>query len=139
MQLFINLVFGLGMALLCAYLARQRNRNPVAWFFLGFFFSFIALIALALLRPLHNIKPVMPSEKGTVIDVTVEEEVPPQIEKWFYMDKEHTQQGPVSVEKLQTLWEERAVLKNTYVWKDGMADWEPIGKAEGLQTKLERP
>jgi hypothetical protein len=31
----------------CSFIASQKNRNPIAWFFLGFFFSLIALIAIA--------------------------------------------------------------------------------------------
>ena len=30
----------------CSYIASQKNRNPIVWFFLGFFFSLIALIAI---------------------------------------------------------------------------------------------
>ena len=41
--LFQGLIFGF----FCSYVAREKNRNSAAWFWLGFFFSFIALIALA--------------------------------------------------------------------------------------------
>ena len=30
----------------CSYIASQKNRNPIIWFFLGFFFSLIALVAI---------------------------------------------------------------------------------------------
>ena len=36
----------LTFGIFCSYIASQKNRNPVAWFFLGFFFSLIALIAI---------------------------------------------------------------------------------------------
>ena len=31
----------------CAWLAGEKNRNGTSWFFLGFFFGWVALIALA--------------------------------------------------------------------------------------------
>ncbi|MUO96852.1 hypothetical protein [Agrobacterium vitis] len=35
----------------CAILATNKNRDPLGWFALGFFFSFIALIVIAALSP----------------------------------------------------------------------------------------
>ncbi len=30
----------------CAFVAREKDRNTLGWFFLGFFFSLIALLAI---------------------------------------------------------------------------------------------
>lgn len=35
----------------CAILAANKNRDPLGWFALGFFFSIIALIVIAALSP----------------------------------------------------------------------------------------
>lgn len=35
----------------CAIVAANKNRDPLGWFALGFFFSFIALIVIAALSP----------------------------------------------------------------------------------------
>lgn len=40
-------VFGGG----CAIIASNKKRDPVGWFLLGFFFSFVALIVVAVLTP----------------------------------------------------------------------------------------
>jgi len=45
------IVFGV----FCGYIAEQKRRSFANWFWLGFFFSFIALIAIAVL-PSINIK-----------------------------------------------------------------------------------
>jgi hypothetical protein len=36
----------------CAIVASHKNRSVIGWFALGFFFSFLALIVLALIPPL---------------------------------------------------------------------------------------
>lgn len=35
----------------CAILAANKNRDPLGWFALGFFFSIVALIVIAALSP----------------------------------------------------------------------------------------
>jgi len=38
---------GVVVAFFCAFLAAEKNRSTFAWFFLGFFFSLVALLTLA--------------------------------------------------------------------------------------------
>ena len=45
--LFLMLLQGVAIGWLCSYVAGQKNRGTTSWFFLGFFFSILALIALA--------------------------------------------------------------------------------------------
>lgn len=35
----------------CAIVAANKSRDPLGWFALGFFFSFVALIVIAVLSP----------------------------------------------------------------------------------------
>ncbi|WP_327212030.1 hypothetical protein U8Q06_23855 [Rhizobium beringeri] len=42
-----GVVFGGG----CAIIAGNKNRDPLGWFALGFFFSFIALVVIAAISP----------------------------------------------------------------------------------------
>lgn len=50
---FSLIVFASGVVFggACAILATNKNRDPLAWFAIGFFFSFIALIVIAALSP----------------------------------------------------------------------------------------
>ncbi|MBB2684369.1 UNVERIFIED_ORG: hypothetical protein GGD47_001946 [Rhizobium etli] len=48
-----GVVFGGG----CAIIAANKNRDPLGWFALGFFFSFIALIVIAALSPADKSSP----------------------------------------------------------------------------------
>jgi len=43
------LVQGVLFGFFCALVARRRGRNPNNWFFLGFFFSVLALIAVVVI------------------------------------------------------------------------------------------
>lgn len=47
MFFFILFLQGLAFGGFCAYLAGQKNRDGFGWFLLGFFFSILALIAIA--------------------------------------------------------------------------------------------
>ena len=47
MVLVLGLVFGVVCAAFCAHMAREKGRDPVLWGACGFFFSLIAVIALA--------------------------------------------------------------------------------------------
>lgn len=40
----------------CYYIAGQKNRGQVAWFFLGFLFSFVALLALVAVPKIEKIE-----------------------------------------------------------------------------------
>jgi thiol:disulfide interchange protein len=45
--LILMLAGGVVMGGFCAYIAGQKNRDPGGWFAVGFFFSLLALIAIA--------------------------------------------------------------------------------------------
>jgi hypothetical protein len=49
---------GVCIGLFCSYVAGQKNRSQVNWFILGFFFSFLALIALTAIPTLQIIRPL---------------------------------------------------------------------------------
>ena len=50
---FSLIIFATGVVFggACAILAANKNRDPLGWFALGFFFSIIALIVIAALSP----------------------------------------------------------------------------------------
>jgi hypothetical protein len=50
---------------------------------------------------------------------------------WHYLRGEETV-GPVSEGSLSTLIEDGTVQPDTYVWREGFADWQPAGDVESL-------
>ena len=49
-------------------------------------------------------------------------------ELWYYADRSHQQQGPVSADSLRALHAMKAVDATTLVWRDGLAGWVPLAQ-----------
>ena len=47
---------------------------------------------------------------------------------WYYADRSHQQQGPVSADSLRALHAMKAVDAGTLVWRDGLAGWVPLAQ-----------
>jgi hypothetical protein len=43
----VVLIYGVSLAGFCAWLAEEKGRDGMRWFWLGFLFGFIALLAIA--------------------------------------------------------------------------------------------
>ncbi|PVX52034.1 membrane protease subunit (stomatin/prohibitin family) [Balneicella halophila] len=54
----------------------------------------------------------------------------------YFYASENQQKGPVTIEQLQKLFANRTVNKETLVWKQGMADWQPLKNVEELKSFL---
>jgi hypothetical protein len=65
MFLFLVLIQGCIIGGFCGYLAGQKNRSGFNWFWLGFFFSFLALIAIAASPSIASQKVDTPADKTT--------------------------------------------------------------------------
>jgi hypothetical protein len=60
--------------------------------------------------------------------------------EWHYADRNNLRIGPVSEEKLLSLWKEGAIADGTLVWREGFAGWvklasalPPPAEAEGVR------
>lgn len=53
-------------------------------------------------------------------------------EQWFYIDRDGTQKGPVSKEELL----DKKFIDKTYVWKDGMQNWQKFSEISELESAL---
>ncbi|MBQ7252988.1 MAG: DUF4339 domain-containing protein [Kiritimatiellae bacterium] len=49
--------------------------------------------------------------------------------EWFYADRNNLRIGPVSEDKLLSLWKEGAIADGTLVWREGFAGWVKIASA----------
>ena len=56
------LIFGF----FCSYVAKEKNKDLTTWFCLGFFFSFVALIALAAVPKAEPKTPYVRDETGDI-------------------------------------------------------------------------
>lgn len=54
---------------------------------------------------------------------------------WFYLVGQD-QVGPVAFAELKRVWDEGQVASATYVWRDGMAEWEHVRDHPNLENAL---
>ncbi len=158
------IIIGLGLCLsaaLCAHFAQKRGRDPIVWFFLGILLGLLALILLFILPPATREKPVGPIETSASLPETglndsswdqgkgtKEEVVAPQahsldpsdiplVERdWFYLDADRTQVGPLLFADLQDQFKDGSVDSDTYLWSEGMKNWQYLKDLEELQSLL---
>lgn len=149
---------------ICSWIAYKKKRNPLGWFLGGLLFSFLALIVLAFLPPLdpprsygsasgqfykktsqasNAYKASSASQQDVEISVhglSEERFEGSSIEinnfNWYYLDPQHRSKGPFSLFDLKSLWRNREVSQETFVWNDSMRDWMRIKNIPSLLEKL---
>lgn len=139
-----------------AYIATKKNRSPIGWFFAGMFFGIIGLIFLAILpklpeNPAESDSGFMVNEEPPTKTQTLSSEnsatdltqSPKGTEKWFYLNKERQNVGPITLEDLLSFLrdKERHAKDKTspeeiWVWKQGMENWEKVKNVEDLKEAL---
>ena len=127
-----NFVLALLFGMLTSYLAQARGRNPLVWFFIGAGFGVFGILALFFF-PVEKEEP----KKAFVDEITVVPE-PVLPDRWFYLDEQHAQYGPVTLAALQVLWKEKKISASTMVWCEGMQEWKRVGELESLLKRLNK-
>ncbi len=104
-----------------AYIAYfKKQRNPILWFFIGFFFGLLGLFSLFFLS------------KKKHQDLSQRHPVPTILIKnslslpWYYVNKDFMQEGPVSAKRLADLIEANTLSQETLVWNEDFTEWKKI-------------
>lgn len=134
---FIFLLFG-GI---CSYVAKQKGRDPVAWYILGMLFCLLSLIVLLLLPPLKPFKVNEEVEENedhklSGIKFEIQSETSFQQNEWFYIGEDKQPKGPVAFNFLKSLWKEGQIGSSSFVWTEGMLQWKRIKELSGLEDAL---
>lgn len=58
--------------------------------------------------------------------------------EFYYAKEDRSRQGPVSQEELRSLFQTGQINRDTLIWKQGMADWQPLATLAWLQDELSR-
>lgn len=147
METLLIILLCVGMGWLNAYYAEQRGRNNIVWFIIGFYTGLLGLLVLFLLPAVtkdgkepsekQNSESIPEGETLTVEPLSIKR-TPEELDcEWFYVDNEKKQQGPISLEKMKELWQEKMIIDQTYVWCEKMQNWQYIKELSRLQEQLE--
>jgi energy-coupling factor transporter transmembrane protein EcfT len=123
-------------AFICSKIAKRKGRNPVTWFYLGFFFGLLGLIIIALLPSRHfqnlsyqkaTVSQSFDDPDNTPITIgpdPIYEEI--RKKNWYYLDTHQTQFGPMSFEAFKAAYLEGRINLSNYVWNEEMVDWKKL-------------
>jgi hypothetical protein len=137
---FAVLLFWTTIGCLTAYIAKQRNRNPLAWFFIGLFFSLFGLVLLLLLPSKTNLQEKQEDIKVPDIKATHSESAAlsgdsmysgpsmPRISRdttldWYFIDNASKIIGPLKLSALRKTLIESKMDQKTYIWCEEFLDW----------------
>lgn len=118
------LLFGFAFAILSAYLAHRRGRNPYIWFCVGFFFGIFGVMAIFFApqkKPKEAVQPIPEPIPAPILSIQG-----PTDKFWYYLDPTHQQQGPMSLDALTLAWREGRISPATFVWHEDLSDWKPL-------------
>lgn len=142
MDMIVPFIIWIMIGVATAYFAHKRGRDPLIWFMIGTLLGILGLIILFIL-PASKTSNDHPSEDlGDVLppvlpEVEVDEVESPVLQKhWFYVDQTKQQQGPISFILLKQDWEANKISDQTYVWSEGMVEWQHIADLPELKETL---
>ena len=141
MQVFLMFVVSMFFGFVTSYYATKRGRDAFFWFWIGVFFGLLGFLFLFLL-PALNKEGEDEENEGKISDeelLLVEKSPvsPCEYKEWYYFDEERQQQGPVTFVVLKKMWREGLLLPASYVWSEGLPDWEKIENCLELKDALE--
>ena len=133
-SLFLLLFFGL----FTSFIARQRGRDPVGWFMLGMLLGIFAPLLLMILPPKVAEESLTNTEENEDEKLAHFEYHSKEcfLKNWFIVDKTAQMVGPLSLEKLKYFWEEGMVHSHSYIWTEGMMNWQKVQEIPGLEDVL---
>ena len=125
--------------LIVANLANKKGRNPYLWFTIGTFLGILGLIILLFISPRNQQKNYFAKKKTTIRQPLSDIELffykNPSNKLWYYLDNEHKQTGPVSLQRLNNQWKNEIINSSTYVWNEDMDNWKKIKEFFPQQPK----
>lgn len=147
-NVFITFVIIIVIAGLTSYYADRKGRNAMAWFVLGLLLGAIAPLILLFLPSLNgkdkeldsnqrgpsSMPTSFPFDSKETHELPVIRPIFPEENKlWYYLDQNHNQYGPVSIIALKDLWKTGQLELNSYVWSEGMQNWEKVDNLPQLK------
>lgn len=137
------LLFWTTIGCITSYIAKQRNRSPIIWFFIGLLFSLFGLLLLlalpsktAQLTEKENVKvPDIKSSHNEAAalsdDSMYREPSMPRVSRdttldWYFIDDKSSIIGPLKLSELRKSLIEGKFDNKTYIWCEEFLDWTQI-------------
>jgi hypothetical protein len=128
MDIFFGLLVSAIFGTFCSRRAKEFKLDHRFWFFLGFFFGLMALIALYIIT--RKLKKNPPEPVVTAPPPEPETPLTPFLldskKFWYYLDPSNQQFGPMSADALGDAWKKGDVTLDTYVWNEDFENWTPL-------------
>lgn len=150
-MVIFTFISGVILGALCFYIAKKRgSRRPLLWFVVGLLCGVVGLLILLALpnkkrsaaqTAFVNSSPLLvDKEVGDRMAITNEPEITPSINAypWYYIDRELKKQGPIDLLTLKRAWKQGKISQESYLWTDGMSDWEILENLSDIQKELNR-
>ena len=135
------LLLCISIAAITAYIAKQRGRGPVAWFFVGFALGLIGLLILYLLpskrkqaepkavttpmREIHS-EAAMPAENSNPYKEHLKRIPTNPALQWYYISLNLETLGPFKLDELRKEFHEKKLDIQSYIWCEEFDDWMQI-------------
>lgn len=113
-----------------SYFAKQRGRDPFAWFLIGMLLGILSLLLLFLLPPLNREQPEVSKENAP------KEESYFRLKQWYYLDDQRQQIGPNTFSELKKAGELGKIHQNTLFWSEGMEGWKALSELPIMQDGI---
>jgi len=104
---------------IAAYHAKKRGRNSLLWFAVGLSFGILGVILLFTLPSKKTLFIAPPS-----VPILPEKTDSPLF--WYYVDQQHTPQGPMSSLAFEAAKKEGKLDPLSYVWNTEMDSWKRL-------------
>lgn len=139
MNFWICILAWLTIGWICSQIAFKRGRNPSIWFILGALLGLVALLLLFILpsnAPKLATSPATLPVEPSLIPTEDHVHTPPET-LWHFIDQEKSIQGPISFYALKEAWEAGQISAISYVWNEGMENWQKIGDLPDLLIHIQ--
>lgn len=107
------------LGLTASHFAKKRGRSAYLWFWIGFCFQILGVLAVFLVP--KRKKPPSPPSPTLMI-----EKNDAWLKMWYYLDLSHSQQGPIEFPDLIQKWKVQEIALSSYVWGEGMKEWKQL-------------
>ncbi len=120
-QLLFVSFFWILFGSLSGYIAHKKGKDPWLWFTIGMFLGIFGVL-FAILMPTkvqENPQPSQPTFSPSLF-------LPDEPLEWYYLDSARQTQGPIAISRLQELWKNASLTENSFIWSEGMDNWQKI-------------